>query len=466
MKKKIKILMAPSDLFGVGAFRSIWPAQSIEKNFSDEFDVEINHSPNTSDIEYLSKFDIIHFHRTLGAYEQMESLMGQLKKRGVITVMDLDDHWEPSVHHPLYDLVKSEGLSEKIKKNLSLVDYVSTTTDIFAKYISKVNPNVVIMPNAIDSSQKMWSQESATSDKCRIAWIGGSSHLHDLKILENDIKKVYSSEELRDKFQFVLCGFDTRGTITEQYPDGRKITRPVRPEETVWNSFEKIFTSNYQGINNPEYVAWLKKIVKGEFTSQETMPYVRRWTLPLTQYGKHYDYCDVCLAPLEESEKVQEKSGTKWRTNYFNEVKSELKIIEAGMKGKLLIAQDFGVYKELIKNNKNGILVNSKDKDGWFKAIKKVVLNKDFREELAGNLHEFVTSNYELDFVTTKRVEEYKKMIKQKDLKELEILEKQTGKYILEDNMKQMEKITDINGNYILKGIIQRTSEKTKNRPY
>ena len=39
--KKLKILIVPSDNQGVGHFRSIWPAQSIQENFRDEVEIEI-----------------------------------------------------------------------------------------------------------------------------------------------------------------------------------------------------------------------------------------------------------------------------------------------------------------------------------------------------------------------------------------------------------------------------------------
>jgi len=41
-KEKIKVLMICSDVQGVGHFRSIWPAISIQENFKDEVEVEIN----------------------------------------------------------------------------------------------------------------------------------------------------------------------------------------------------------------------------------------------------------------------------------------------------------------------------------------------------------------------------------------------------------------------------------------
>jgi glycosyltransferase involved in cell wall biosynthesis len=175
----------------------------------------------------------------------------------------------------------------------------------------------------------------------------------------------------------------------------------------------------------------LTKIKREDYPNQALQPYLRRWTLPLTQYGKHYDYCDVCLAPIAEVEKYKEIKNEKGereivpegdprpgtvqsRTHYFNEVKSELKIIEAGMKKKVLIAQDFGIYKELLKDGETGILV-SDNKDGWYKAMRKVITDPEYREMLANNLHEFVKERYELKIVTANRARMYKDIIYEKE---------------------------------------------------
>jgi glycosyltransferase involved in cell wall biosynthesis len=97
--------------------------------------------------------------------------------------------------------------------------------------------------------------------------------------------------------------------------------------------------------------------------------------------------------------------------NTFNEVKSELKIIEAGLTKKVLIAQEYGIYKDLIKHGENGILIpKSKNVRGWYEAIKKVVNDKEYREMLSSNLYDFVKDKYTLEIVTANRVAWYKEI--------------------------------------------------------
>lgn len=406
MSDKIKILFHPSDLAGVGHFRSIWPAQEMQKQFKNDFDIKINAHINFNDLNALKKYDIIHFHRALGPHERMSEIFKELKDAGVTLIMDLDDYWMPPTTHPMYHAVKEQKITEKIIDTIKMSDYVTTTTDIFAKEIKRYNKNVLVMPNAIDTNHKMWKKEDVEkTDKLRVSWIGGSSHLEDLKLLENSIHRLNSDSSVSDKYQFILCGFDTRGHITEiNKQTGEQKTRKILPHETVWNKFEKIVTSNYKSIDSEEYVSWLKKYKNEKYkVNTKDLKYVRRWTLPLTQYGKHYNYCDVCLAPLTK--------------NIFNKVKSELKIIEAGMTKKVLIAQDYGIYKELLEDGETGFLINdSRNHKDWYKKIKYLIQNPSEVERISNNLYELVKDKYSLKNVTEDRVKIYKQLHKENKL--------------------------------------------------
>lgn len=417
MSDKIKILFCPSDRQGVGHFRTIWPAQQIARKHSGEFEVTIEYEIDTNNIEYLSKFDIIHFHRSFGPYEKSGELFAELKKRGVTLIMDIDDYWTPPSNHHIYQAVKAERLDEKIVENMKHVEMVTTTTELFAKEIEQYNKNVHVMPNALKTEDQMWKSgpvENKTG-KVRISWIGGSSHKYDLMKVQPSMSMLNSDVSLKDKYQFILCGFDVRGTMTEIKPDGEKFVRPINKEESVWLDFEKIFTSNYSLIkSDQEYVKWLNKIKNEEYDGEYDKNYVRRWTLPLTQYGKHYDYCDVCIAPLAKTYQHRTPKGQViMKENTFNKVKSELKIIESGVKKKVLVAQNYGVYSKLIKHGENGILIDD-DNKGWYKELKKLINEPEYRDMLANNLHEFVMSNYTMDKIAVDRVAFYKDLVKKK----------------------------------------------------
>lgn len=393
----------------------------MKRTHSDEVDIHLDLSPNTADIDYLSKFDIIHFHRALGPYDGSEVLFSELRRRGVKLVMDIDDYWMPPPTHHLYAIIIADKMDKQIENNLRLVDCVTTTTDIFAEEIRKFNPNVVVLPNAINREESMWASQTVPDPlgRVRVAWAGGSSHSHDLIKLKDSMTLLANDAGIHDKFQFLMCGFDVRGSITEINGSERRV-RPIHKHETIWLEFEKIFTNDYALIDDPEYKKWLLKIENKDYPNMYEKNYVRRWTLPLSQYAKHYDYCDICLAPLAETYEHRGPTNPKtgapgpmsYREHTFNKMKSEIKIVEAGMKKKALIAQDFGIYSELIEDGVNGILVNkSDDKKGWYKAIKRLINDPELRQSMADNLHEMVKDRYDINTVNVARLDFYRSLV-------------------------------------------------------
>ena len=184
---KIKVLVVPSDRTGVSYFRSTKPHISLEELFPDEFHVDIEYEPNLNDVNWLKQYDIVHYHRTLGSYEQMERLVNYLDSIGIVSIMDLDDYWSPGPHHPAHLLIKNAGLDKKILDNIKSAKNVTTTTTVFADEISKYNKNVFVLPNAIDPTEKQFTPNLEPSNgKLRIGWLGGSCMTPDTEILTNE----------------------------------------------------------------------------------------------------------------------------------------------------------------------------------------------------------------------------------------------------------------------------------------
>jgi glycosyltransferase involved in cell wall biosynthesis len=410
-KKKIKILVVPSDRTGVSYFRSTNPHIALENNYPDEFHIDVDYEPQLGNDEWLKQYDIIHYHRTLGNYDMMAELNAKLKDLGIISIMDLDDHWAPGTHHPAYHLIKNNMLDAKIMNNLKLAEYITTTTEIFAKEISSFNKNVFVLPNAVDTTEKQFIPNLEPSDRIRIGWLGGSSHLKDLEILKGIVNRL-KTDNLMDKVQFVLCGFDIRGTHTviDQNTKEQR-TRNITPMESVWYQYEKIFTDDYK-IVSPEYKDFLMKFKQEEYPDIANEPYRRVWTKPISTYALNYNLFDISLAPLEE--------------NVFNKVKSQLKVIEAGFHHKAIIAQNFGPYQIDLTNaiqfgggfdeSANGILIDTvKNHKDWYTAIKKVITNPEIIGVLQENLYNTVKDTYSMDKVTENRRKLYLELIDRKN---------------------------------------------------
>ena len=109
------------------------------------------------------------------------------------------------------------------------------------------NKNIDVLPNSIDPEEKQFVNNVEKSDRIRIGWLGGSSHLKDLELAESVSRFLKNNE---NDVQMVLCGYDLRGNITEiDKSTGQQKTRKIRPEESVWVRYEELFTNNYKNIS-------------------------------------------------------------------------------------------------------------------------------------------------------------------------------------------------------------------------
>jgi glycosyltransferase involved in cell wall biosynthesis len=404
---KIKILAIPSDKHGVGKFRMMDPFTFIGENYSEDVHVDISYNAENND-EYFLNYNIVVFHTFIHQTNHDDNVnrIKWLKSKGIKVIMDIDDLWFVDQRHPMYHQVKSSKIGEMKIEMLKLVDYISTTTSIFAKTIKdrlNVN-NVVIFPNAVNEDEPQFRRETPKSDKVRFGWLGGSSHLHDIELMTNGISTTHNT--FKDKVQFVLCGFDLRGTVTEINEKGEQRQRPIQPFETVWYKYEKIFTDDYK-VLSPEYKNYLHTFLEVPY-DDINQPYRRRWTKDINTYASNYNTFDVSLAPLVESQ--------------FNANKSQLKIIEAGFHKKPIIASETDPYTlDLISavdegkfNNKgNSLLVNpKKNHKDWAKHMKRLVENPNMIEDLGNRLYETVKDTYSLKKVCKDRVEFFKSIIK------------------------------------------------------
>ena len=402
---KIRVLCLPSDKTGVGKFRSIDPHIMLQNLYPDDFHVDIDYEPKVNDLNYWKQYDIVHFHRTIGhEYENSVDLIKRLNSLGLVTIMDLDDYWLPTKEHPVHAMVVQSKLHEKIMNNLKAAGHVTTTTSIFATEILKFNKNVYVLPNAINPNEPQFKAKTEPSDKLRFGWLGGSSHLHDLKLMDGTMNKL---SQLKDKFSLYLCGFDVRGSVTEiNQQTGEQKQRDIKPEETVWSRYEEIFTDNYKLVD-PKHKDFLMEFREDEFIS-DTLPfYTRVWTKPINTYASNYRLFDVSLAPI--------------KNHIFNRVKSQLKVIEAGFYKKAIIASNVGPYtvdlKHALNNGEftdgNALLVNEvKNHSDWAKYMKKLIDNPNWSYDLGQRLYETVKDTYDLNKVTKDRSELYKSLLK------------------------------------------------------
>jgi glycosyltransferase involved in cell wall biosynthesis len=407
---KIRILAIPPDMHGVGKFRILAPYTYLQENYPDDFHIDIN--PNVEDDDKsFDGYDIVVVHTFVhqkSTPEQNQARVNWLRSQNIIVIVDFDDYWEPDMRHPMFAQVKMSGIVE-VKKNLiRSADYVTVTTPIYRDTMRKTFKldNVHVFPNAVDGNEPQFQSNLIPSDKTRFGWLGGSSHLYDIELLRQGLGLTYN--KYGEKVQFVLCGFDLRGTITEINKDtGEKSQRPIKPEETVWTKYEKIFTNNYTNLDD-DYTKFLLTFKEAPYTDSNK-PYVRRWTKKITEYATNYNYFDVSLAPLVPS--------------VFNGNKSQLKAIESGFFKKALIASETDPYTvDLVSATEKGggfnpkgnaLLVDPvKNHKQWGKHMKLLMDNPNLIEDLGEKLHETVKDKYSLKKVCEDRAQFLKSIVK------------------------------------------------------
>jgi glycosyltransferase involved in cell wall biosynthesis len=251
------------------------------------------------------------------------------------------------------------------------------------------------LENAVNEKEQQWIPNKTESEKIRFIWGGGISHLPDLQILKTSIE--HFDKKILDNIQLYLCGFDLRMTM------GNKILKDD-PNRSMWGKFESIFTNNYKWIKNSDYLKWLNEYTditrdlygynidfKNEF-------YQRRWTKPILLYGTMYNEADVALAPLKSS--------------LFNNMKSQLKIIEAGIHNMPIIASKTNPYIIDVIDGKHGFLIDENNINGWYEKIKYFSENKNAVIDMGHELNDLIKSKYIISVVNKKRADFLKSIVK------------------------------------------------------
>lgn len=453
MNEKIKILFYLLDNAGVGLMRLKAPSIELERQFSNLFQIDIiDHQldfNNPETVDLLKTYDIVQYHRELTSIPQMIKLKQMVKESGTIFVCDIDDFYKLDSSHPLYDMSIENKMAENILDQLTVADYVTTTTNLFKsqiiKDVKKDEDKVRVFHNSINPEwQRQFRNnwEPSTNGRVRIVWCGGSSHSKDIAELEAVVNLLRTDYETKNKFQMILVGFDCAGStssctienyfeaflkkkglwtqetiniLNKFHGDADKIPflnskekdlfrgkifdikqRDINSSESVYCNFEKILTDDYRLIQDQDYVKWLKNYERGEYENND---YKRIWTKPANIYAEIFDNVDIALAPLAN--------------NFFNQKKSNLKQVEAFSRKLPIVCSGIQPYTEDGRNWENCVLIPDKKNNAreWYRALKKLILNSDLRTQLGNQLHEDFKDKYNLKNVTAKRAEWYRSIV-------------------------------------------------------
>ena len=334
---------------GCGLYRQFAPHMNLAKNYKD---VHITFTEGLEHFEVLtgeklSSYDIVQYHK--GYYS--ESGLSKARREGLITIVDFDDYWHVPYGHLLYKSYKQESVPQFFENQLRFFDHVTVTTKALAKAVGPFNKNVHVLSNAIDPLLAQFKISKVKSDKVRFGWIGGVCHLPDMELMRG-LNNRLSNSLLKGKYTFLLFGYK-RGSIFDNYCD-------VLTDKGKW-------IDGFYLYPNEE---------------------ADRYTL-------YYNLLDVALVPLVD--------------NRFNNLKSELKLIEAGFFKKAAIVSDITPYSSLIKHGENCLAVRKQG--DWFKHMKYLINNPSEITRLGNNLYDTVKDKYDQNNVSKDRYNLYKCLI-------------------------------------------------------
>ena len=402
----IRILVLNSDSDGVGYYRCLNPHLC----FNDpEVKVEIRLLTDMTlpllDPNFLRHYNIIFYNKVIPFVDKQkeDAFYDMCKQFNIKLIYDIDDYWILDPSHLNYKNWVDSKTGDVIEKIIKRSDVVTTTTDIFADRIRKINPNVVVLPNALNIEEQQWRSEKTTSDRIRFIWGGGISHMVDLRLIQGEFKK-FEKDFLKNA-QMIMCGYDLRIKM------GDGSIRKDEHNRSQWGLFEGFFSNDWKYIDSMEYKDFLKK--SDNFDNDDTYGYreehlnnfyQRRHTKPILLYGTMYNEADVSLAPLKSN-------------HSFNLMKSELKLIECGCHKMPLIASNYGPYSLNDIEGKNGgqqkgLLVEENNSD-WYDKMKYYVNNPNAVKDHGDANHEYFLQNFEMKVVNKKRADLYKHVASQ-----------------------------------------------------
>lgn len=111
-------------------------------------------------------------------------------ERGLKLVVEVDDALEISEDNPHVIEHKISNAPAIITKTIGIADLVTCTVPYLQTQLSKLNKNVVVLPNYLD--MKRWDLPNYTNDssEVRIGWAGSATHVNDLKLIVEPLKQI------------------------------------------------------------------------------------------------------------------------------------------------------------------------------------------------------------------------------------------------------------------------------------
>ena len=272
----MRILAITSKFSGVGYHRIMMPLVNMRKDYCMITDT-------INEVVFDNNYDIVIFNRFLAATDA--KLLVEMKiKYNFKLIVDNDDYWYLPPSHILAQRYRESNITDIITEYMRVADLCTCTHERLAEEIYKYNPNVEILPNALPYGEEQFQDNKLESDLVRLFWSGSGTHVPDIDILRNPMKKI---------------NFPVR-TIIAGYNLG---------EKHLWDRMIGVFTNGLK--LNPTIYDYAE----------------------VSKYMGAYADSDISIIPLVE--------------NKFGAMKSNLKVLETAAKKNPAIVSNVHPYKDM-----------------------------------------------------------------------------------------------------------------------
>lgn len=351
-REKRRVLAIPADGWACGYYRIYQPYNLINRiNDTDiEFEVFDIELFKSLEVRKLLEYDAVVIQRP--THKLFPRVVEDLQKHGVKFVVETDDlltNIAPT--NPCFQYYKPG--SEAIKNFISCVknaNAVHTSTDELTEEMKKYNKNVHTFNNGIDLRDKKYAQKLPRIKK----------NGEDVNV---PIVMWAGSSTHLDSLQIVKTAV-----------------------ENVIKRNDAIFAlcgnrEFYELFDIPEDKKVFIQPVKMEL------------------YPQIPSYADIFLTPVT--------------TSPFNNSKSELKVIEAGVFGVPSVSSPVAPYERFNRVSDGANLIAKKNKvASWEKEIERLVVDEKLRIELGEKTKKAVDDFYDIDKINQKRLEFWKEFLK------------------------------------------------------
>lgn len=364
----IKIVASAVPQSGIHLHRIVNPLAYMPVQDDIEFSI----------VEYgqpIPKCDILLFNKWM---DISPSQIRDLQKKGTKIICDIDDIWKvPKTHHN-YQSITQKGIDKITEENMQLADVIFCTTERLREQILPFNKNVEIIPNGLPFGYDQYTvgdreraRQISGHNKTIFMYLAGSTHRDDVEMLRGKFKRIGSDAYLKENAEFVLCGYT-------QHQTGVYASK-----------------ADYDAKNGN----YVMRVTRGPYDDmatvfRETNSFRIYPSVDLDNYLNYYDTANVAIAPLQDT--------------FWNNHKSELKVIEAACKKIPIICSDVPPYSDM--PTYEGMMMVNKSHD-WIEHIRYCTKNPQRVKEMGEILHNSIAKNYDLIKINQKRLQIFRSLL-------------------------------------------------------